>query len=126
MIEGQQEIYYVLGSDLAAIAASPHLDPFKARGLEVLFLADPFDGFMMQSMREYEGKPFRNIDDPGLELPGEPKTEAEQAEEMPDADFAQVIVRFKQVLGDRVTDVRESKLLTDSPARLVSPNAGYE
>ena len=105
---------------------SPHLDPFKARGLEVLLLADPFDGYMMQSVHEFEGKKLRNVDDPGLTLPGEAEQRPAEAEPVADADWAQVVARFKTVLGDRVTEVRESQLLTDSPARLVSTNAGFE
>ncbi len=125
MIEGQKEIYYILGADPTTIVNSPHLDPFRERGIEVLYMADPFDGFMMQALHEFEGKRFRNVDDPQLELPGEarPTTEAEPEGT---ADFARVLARFKQVLGDRVTEVRESKVLTDSPARLVSPHAGFE
>ena len=126
MSEGQEEIYYLLGSDPASVATSPHLDPFKARDLEVLLLADPFDGFMMQSVHEFEGKKLRNVDDPGLTLPGEAKQETEAAEPVADADWAQVVARFKMVLGDRVTEVRESQLLTDSPARLVSTKTGLE
>ncbi len=125
-IEGQTEIYYILGADPETDAASPHLDPFRARGLEVLTLADPFDGFMMQGVREFEGKKFRNVDDPGLELPGEVKAEEEPAAEVPAGDFAGVLARFKTTLGDRVTEVRESKVLVDSPARLVTPEAGFE
>jgi molecular chaperone HtpG len=126
MKEGQSEIYYLLGSDNATIASSPHLDPFKARGLEVLLLADPFDGYMMQSVREFEGKQFKNVDDPGLTPPGEPEEAKEESEPVPDADWAEVVARFKTTLGDRVTEVRESKLLVDSPARLVSTNTGFE
>ncbi len=128
MIEGQTEIYYLLGSDLASAAGSPHLDPLRARGLEVLLLTDPFDGYMVQGIREFEGKQLRNVDDPGLELPGAAKAEAEEssATDTPQADFAEVLARVKTVLGDRVTEVRESKLLTYSPARLVSPHAGFD
>ncbi len=126
MIEGQKEIYYILGADPTAIVSSPHLDPFRARGIEVLYMADPFDGFMMQSLHEFEGKRFRNVDDPKLELPGEAKAETEKTEPETTGDFARVLARFKEVLGDRVTEVRESKLLTDSPARLISPHAGFE
>lgn len=126
MKEGQGEIYYLLGGDTATVTNSPHLDPFKARGLEVLLLADPFDGYMMQTVREFEGKQFRNVDDPGLTLPGEPEDKKEEAEPLPDAEWAEVVARFKMALGDRVTEVRESKLLVDSPARLVSTNTGFE
>jgi molecular chaperone HtpG len=126
MTEGQDEIYYLLGSDPLSVASSPHLDPFQARDLEVLLLADPFDGYMMQSVHEFEGKKLRNVDDPGLTLPGEVQPKAEEAEPVADADWAEVVARFKTVLGDRVTEVRESQLLTDSPARLVSTNTGIE
>lgn len=126
MIEGQAEIYYLLGSDPVSVATSPHLDPFKARGIEVLLLSDPFDGLVMQGVHEFQGKKFQNVDDGGLALPGEVQEKAEEAEPLADAAWAEVVARFKTVLGDRVTEVRESQLLTDSPARLVSPDAGFE
>ncbi|MCU0507660.1 MAG: molecular chaperone HtpG [Anaerolineae bacterium] len=126
MKEDQNEIYYLLGGDAATVASSPHLDPFKARGLEVLLLGDPFDGYMMQTVREFEGKQFRNVDDPGLTLPGEPEEAKEETEPLADAEWAEVVARFKLALGDRVTEVRESKLLVDSAARLVSTNTGFE
>ena len=127
MAEGQQAIYYILGDDRAAVAHSPHLDSFNARGLEVIYLLDPLDGFMMQAMREYGGRAFQNVDDPELELPREEKEEAGAEVEgdvgMPQADFDRLAARFKDVLGDRVTEIRESKMLTDSPCRLVSSDA---
>jgi molecular chaperone HtpG len=126
MREGQSEIYYLLGGDEATVASSPHLDPFKARGLEVLLLGDPFDGYMMQTAREFEGHQVKNVDDPGLTLPGKPEEKAQEAEPLPDGTWAEVLARFKTVLGDRVTEVRESKLLVDSAARLVSTHAGFE
>ncbi len=74
MAESQEAIYYVLGEDLEALARSPHLDYFKAHDLEVLYLADPLDGFMVQSLREFEGKPLQNVDDAGLSLPPDEKS----------------------------------------------------
>ena len=126
MAEGQEPVYYILGDDRAAVARSPHLDSFKARDLEVLYLLDPLDGFMMQSLQEYEGKPFQNVDDPSLELPELAEAEPEEGDKVAQADLDRLAERFKRVLGDRVTEVRESKLLTDSPCRLVSPEAGPE
>ena len=126
MVDGQTDIYYLLGSDPISVATSPHLDPFRARGIEVLLLSDPFDGLMMPAVHEYQGKKFRNVDDPGLVLPGEVQEKTEEAEPLADAEWAQVVARFKTVLGDRVTEVRESQLLTGSPARLVSPSAGFD
>ncbi len=129
MNDDQEAIYYILGSDRASADHSPHLDSFKARDLEVLYLLDPMDGFMMQSIREYEGKSFQNVDDPDLELPklpGEAETEDEADDGVAQGDFDQLTARFKDVLGERVTEVRESKLLTGSPCRLVAAESGPE
>ncbi len=128
MLEGQADIYYILGDDLASVARSPHLDAFKARNLEVLYLVDPLDAFMVQNLREYDGKPLKNVDDPDLQLPGAPeeKSAADAEAELPAAVFGGLIVRFKNVLGARIADVRESKLLKDSPCRLVSADSGPE
>ncbi|HOU13109.1 MAG TPA: molecular chaperone HtpG [Anaerolineae bacterium] len=127
MVEGQTDIYYILGDDLNSVARSPHLDAFKLRNLEVLYLVDPLDAFMVQGLREYEGKPLKNVDDPNLQLPGEPAPpEAITADALSPEVFGRLIVRFKSVLGARVSDVRESKVLKDSPCRLVSPDSGPE
>ncbi len=126
MGQDQKAIYYMLGSDRASAEHSPHLDPFRLRGLEVLYLLDPFDGLMMQSLREYEGKPLQNVDDPGLELPAAPPSEQPAESEGTTPDLAPLIARAKQVLGGRVSDVRETHLLTDSPCRLVSTAGGFD
>lgn len=122
MQEGQQDIYYVLGDDLKSVANSPHLDPFRARDLEVLYWVDPLDALIAPQMNEYQGKKFRNIDDADLDLPeskDEDKTDEET--ETPEYDFNVLLGRVTKVLGDRVVDVRPSKVLKDSPIRLVSP-----
>lgn len=119
----QKEIYYVLGDDLRSVARSPHLDPFKARNLEVLYWVDPLDAYLAPFLSEYKEKKLRNIDDAGLELP-ELETEAPAAEETPvvaDKAFNLFIGRCVTTLGERVTEVRASKVLKDSPVRLVSP-----
>jgi molecular chaperone HtpG len=132
MGDDQDAIYYVLGEDLTSVARSPHLDPFKTHKVEVLYLVDPIDSFVAVALREYEGKPLKNIDDAGLELPwlseagdgpaGEGEAGEEGAGTLPEADFNRVVGRFVKVLGDRVVEVRESKVLTASPCRLVSPD----
>ena len=120
MKEDQKAIYYVLGEDLKSVARSPHLDYFRANDLEVLYLVDPMDGFVTLALKEYEGKPLQNVDDPGLELPAVSRPESE-AGEIGQADFDRLVQRFKSVLGDRVADVRQSQRLIESPCRLVSP-----
>lgn len=122
MEEGQQDIYYVLGDDLKSVAQSPHLDPFKARDLEVLYWIDPLDALIAPMVTEYGGKKLRNIDDADLDLPEEKEDEAADTEsQTPEFDFNVLLSRITEVLGDRVTDVRASKVLKDSPIRLVSP-----
>lgn len=124
MPESQTEIYYVLGDSVKSVANSPHLDPFKARDLEVLYWVDPIDPFVSPMLGEYKEKKLRNVDDAGLELPemeeeagGEDKPETTLEE----ADFNRVIGRFVTTLGSQVTEVRASKVLKNSPIRLVSP-----
>jgi molecular chaperone HtpG len=121
MAEGQEEIYYAFGDDLGTIAQSPHLDPFQARDIEVLYLTETIDSFMVMGLPEYDEKKLRNVDDASLELPGEEGEEGEAEEETDDGSFDILLERFRNVLGDKVTEVRASKHLTDSPCRLVNP-----
>jgi molecular chaperone HtpG len=122
MADNQEAIYYVLGDSLESVSYSPHLDPFKAHDLEVLYWIDPLDAFMAPILTEYKGKKLKNVDDASLELPAkegeEPAAETPAIEE---ADFNRLVGRFVTALGDKVMEVRPSKTLKDSPARLVSP-----
>jgi molecular chaperone HtpG len=122
MADGQQAIYYVLGDDLKSVGRSPHLDGFKAHDVEVLYLVDPIDSFVAVALDEYNGKPLKNVDDAGLELPWQEEDAGEGAETLPEADFNRLVGRFVKVLGSRVLEVRESRVLKDSPCRLVSPD----
>lgn len=117
IVDGQQEIYYVMASSLEAARTSPHLDPFTARNIEVLLLHDLMDGFMLSGLHEYEGLKLRNIDEADLELPGEVEATTPQ---ISDEQFAQLAERATAVLGERIKQVRASRVLRDSPARLVS------
>lgn len=121
MIDGQKEIYYLLASDLEAARHSPHLDPLRARGLEVLLLTDVVDGFMLSGLREYEGHTLRNIDDASLELPG--VASEQEYGSLTEEEFGALTKRFADALGERVKAVRASKVLRDNPARLVWEDA---
>ncbi len=122
MVEGQQAIYYVLASDLASARQSPHLDALEARTIEALLLPDLVDSFLVSSLREYEGVPLRNADDPGLELPDLP--EDASADGVAPETFEHLAGWIKDVLGARVSEVRASTRLKHSPARLVGGEAG--
>jgi molecular chaperone HtpG len=119
----QSEIYYILGDDFKVISRSPHLEYFKKHELEVLYLTDPLDSFMLIGLTEYNGKLLKNVDDASLDLPESEKSEEEQETEeaISSDEFEALMARFKTTLADRVEDVRESKILTDSPCRLVNP-----
>ncbi|MGB0386860.1 MAG: molecular chaperone HtpG [Ardenticatenaceae bacterium] len=121
MNEDQEEIYYVLGNELASARRSPHLDPFRARDIEVLLMTDPVDGFVVTNLREFDGTRLRNADDPDLELPPLEEDEEEEAQtKTPDDHFAALIMRTKELLDEKIEAVVESKRLTNSPVRLAS------
>jgi molecular chaperone HtpG len=123
MQDTQEEIYYVLGDDEKSVARSPHLDPFKARDLEVLYWVDPLDAYLAPMLTEYKEHKLRNIDDAGLELPDLPQDEEaqESAPLLDEKAFNLFVGRCVKTLGERVVEVRESSVLKNSPVRLVSP-----
>jgi molecular chaperone HtpG len=119
----EEEIFYVIGDSLQAAARSPHLDPFNARGLEVLYWHDPLDVFLAPMMDQYKEKRFRNAADADLELPpiAEPTAETQEGPSTPELAFNRFVGRCVTTLGKRVSEVRASRVLKDSPVRLVSP-----
>ena len=122
----QAAIYFILGDSLKSAARSPHLDYFRKHDIEVLYLTDFIDGYMASQLREIEGKPLQNVDDANLELPKDEAAETPEANQAGQEAFDQLVTRAREVLGERVRDVREGKTLVDSPARLVSPDDGFE
>ncbi len=122
MPEEQTEIYYLIADSVAAAANSPHMDRFKKRDIPVLYMVDTMDTFMLTTFREFDGKKLQNIETAKLDETEEDTATDEAAKEkLPDDQFAEVIARFKSVLGERVEDVREAKHLHSSPVRLVAP-----
>lgn len=121
MPEGQDQIYYLFGEDLNSVTRSPHLDPFKSAGTEVLYLTEPIDSFMMMALTEFEEHKFQNIADADVDIPDADDT-PEEGEALADDLFNPLLTRFNEVLGDRVVKVREATRLSESPARLVMPD----
>ncbi len=124
MKDGQDAIYYINGDNLQALACSPHLEGFRARGIEVLLLTDQVDDFWPTSVSEYQGKKFKSVTRAGQDLSKWPledeKSKKKDTEETPAADLASLIALMKLTLGEHVKDVRESKRLTDSPVCLAA------
>ncbi|MFP4343712.1 MAG: molecular chaperone HtpG [Anaerolineales bacterium] len=122
----QPAIYYILGEGLSTVAQSPHLDYFKEHNLEVLYLVDPLDGVVMQSLPEFEEKPLQNVDSADLDLPEVERPPTEEGERLSDDLFETLLEQMQEVLGERVAGVRASKVLRDSPCRLVSAESDAE
>ena len=124
MKDGQDAIYYITGEDATQVATSPHLEGFKAKGVEVLLLTDPVDEFWMQHITQFDEKPFKSITRGSADLDGvksddnDDQASADKAEDAPSLDM--LIAAIKLELGDSVKDVRASKRLTESPVCLVA------
>jgi molecular chaperone HtpG len=121
MKEGQKIIYYIVGDDPKSVLRSPHLDYFQSQGTEVMLLTEPMDSFMLMGLHQYKDYELKNVAQAEIENIEKPQ-EQNEAEKIPDADFGTLIEHFKQVLGERVTDVRASNRLSQSVARLVDPD----
>ncbi|MDE0422273.1 MAG: molecular chaperone HtpG [Gammaproteobacteria bacterium] len=115
--KGQDKIYYLIADSDAAARSSPHLEAFRARGIEVLLLTDRIDEWWMSFADEFEGAKFQDVARGELDLDEVESTESKG--EADESDDEPLLKRIGEVLGDRVESVRASKRLTDSPACLV-------
>ncbi len=122
MKDGQTVIHYLVSEDSKSALRSPHLDSFHAKGLEVVLLTEPMDSFMLMGLRKFKDYELKSV--AGAEADGEDPARAEsEAEKIPEEDFNALIGRFKRVLGERVADVRASKRLVQSVARLADADS---
>ena len=124
--DNQTAIYYATGTDLDRLAASPQLEGFRARGIEVLLLADQVDSFWVTGGVDYEGKPFKSVTQGLADLSLIPLTEGEAPAAETPAEVAGFIEVVKAALGDEVGDVRASERLTESAVCLVAPEHGMD
>ena len=116
----QEKIYFVTAESFAAAKASPHLEVFRKKGVEVLLLGDRVDEWMMSFLTEFEGKKLQSVAKGALDLgmlEDEADKKAQQQEAVEHKDFVE---RIKKSLGERVKDVRVTLRLTESPACLVA------
>ncbi|PSR60882.1 molecular chaperone HtpG [Nocardia sp. MDA0666] len=120
MAEGQDQIYYMTGESRQQIENSPHMEAFKAKGLEVLILTDPVDEMWVGSVPDFDGKPFQSIAKGEVDLETEEEKKAsEQLREQQEKDFGEVLKWLQETLSDSVKEVRLSSRLTTSPACVV-------
>ena len=118
MKEGQKAIYYITGGDEKALRQSPHLEAYKAKGLEVLIMPDEIDDIVIPSVGKYKDWELKAANRAGSDeelSTDEEKKEAKQKEK----DFKPIVEKIKNALGDAVKEVRLSKRLADSPSCIV-------
>jgi molecular chaperone HtpG len=125
--DGQKAIYFLSGPTRAALDLNPHLEIFRAKGLEVLYLHDPVDEFIMDSIRTYKELPLKSAEHvEGAEIEAFECTQAKpEAPELSADDAASMddfLKKIKDILGDRITEVKVSTRLTQSPSCLVAPD----
>ncbi len=127
----QKEIYYVLGSSRESIELDPHLEIFKSKGLEVLYLLEPVDEFVLSSILKYKDFDFKSIDQVDLEKLKKfeeiDTAKSDKVEKLNDDDelhFSSLMARIKEILGDKIKEVKISERLKGSPACLVNPDTG--
>jgi molecular chaperone HtpG len=121
----QKAIYYLIAESPAAARSSPHLEAFNERGVEVLLLPDRLDEWVMQHLAQYDDKPLKDVRRGMLDLPGDaPETKIKTD----DRERTQLLKRVKQVLRDRVSEVRVGQRLRQSAACLVlsEHDLGYQ
>ena len=117
----QKNIYFILGDDANSVLRSPHLDYYQNSGTEVLLLTEPIDSFMLMGLHNFKELELKNVAQAETNIPDSPKDLETEKEKINSADFDNLVQVFKQVLGDRVADVRSSNRLSQSVARLVEP-----
>lgn len=119
MLPGQEKIYYLTADTHAAAAASPHLEVFRRKGIEVLLLSDRVDEWLTAHLTEFDGKPLQSVAKGDLDLGAVESDADREAAETAAGEAAPLAEKIQAALGERVEAVRVSRRLTDSPACLV-------
>jgi len=120
MQESQEKIYYVSAESYAAGISSPHMEIFRKKGIEVLVLSDRIDGWMISYLNEFDGKHLQDITKGELDLGEIEGEEDKKQQEEASKTYESLITQIKELLKDKVDDVRVTNRLTDSPACLVA------
>lgn len=120
MKEGQEKIYYVTADSFSAAKNSPHLEIFRKKGIEVILMADRVDEWLISNLTEFDGKQLQSVAKGELDLDKLDTEEEKKEKEETNKDFEAVLKQMKEVLGDKVSEVRTTNRLTDSPACLVT------
>jgi molecular chaperone HtpG len=123
MKEGQKDIFYITGESRQQVANSPFLEALRKRGYEVLYLVDPIDEYMVQQLKDYDGKKLKSCTKEGLDL--EETEDEKKNREEEKARFEPLCKLMKDVLGDKVEKVVVSTRIDESPCVLVTGEYGW-
>jgi len=125
MPEAQKEIYFITGTSRDMVANSPHLEAFRSKGYEVLFLTDPVDEWVVQALSEYDGRKLKAVDRGDVELESEEEKKAnEEKKKETQEQYKDLLEFIKGKLDDSVKEVRFSSRLTESACCLVADEYG--
>jgi len=119
MKEGQETIYFITADSFAAAKNSPHLEVFRRKGIEVLLMADRVDEWLVEHLRDFDGKKLQSIAKGDLDLGEIEDEEDKKAQEKAAGDFKDIIEKITGCLSDKAKEVRITHRLTDSPSCLV-------
>jgi molecular chaperone HtpG len=126
MKEGQQEIFYITGESRSVVEHSPHLEAFKAKGYEVLYLIDPVDELVVQYLTEYEGKKLKSINKGTVKLGNEEEqAQAERELKKRTEETSALLQYLQKSLNEYIKEVRLTNRLTTSPVCLVGADSDY-
>ncbi len=121
MSEEQEEIYYASGPDRKAIEKNPALEAFRKKDIEVLYLDDPLDEFVLEHLGEYKEKAFKIVESAEIEVKEEDEKKKSKTYM---EELKKLVAYLKDLYGEKVMDVRISRRLVDSPCMLVHPSDG--
>ena len=126
MQDEQKEIFYLTGESREAVESSPHLEVFKEKGVEVLYLVDPVDELVIQHLPEFDGKRLKSVGKGEIELGSEEeKKKAKEETEKKQEEYKDLLERMQKTLDEEIKQVRMSSRLTASPACLVGAEHDY-
>ena len=119
MKEKQEEIYYISADTFAGAKSSPHLEVFRKKGIEVLLLSDRVDEWLVSGLQEFDGKKLQSVAKGELDFSKFESEEDKKEQEEVEKKAGSLVKHLKEVLGDKVEDVRVSHRLTTSPSCIV-------
>ena len=123
MKEGQKDIFYITGESKQAIGSSPFIESLKKKGYEVIYMIDPIDEYVIQQLKEYDGKKLKNCSKEGLEI--DESEDQKKVQEEQKAAYEKLCKFIKEVLGDKIEKCILGFRLSESPCVLVTSEWGW-